>query len=448
MSGCSFLDSNYVKPTVNLPNKWAAQDPGTKINTQVNLPDLAWWQEFDDPVLANLIKVALEHNNQVQIALANLDYAKGQLKQVQLNWLPNLSFLAGYSSFPAFGGIDYFFGLMPSYTLNIFAQLKQQKQAKYLVEASTYAKDSARLTVIGQVAASYFSLSAQTEQRQLYQQLLADMTKQLTLYQSQFKSGLIDLSKIDDLQSQIKQVKAQTNIVEHNWIVSQNALRFLANQNPGPVELTKGFSQLDGNKIVLGTLPLNVVNNRPDVKHAEAMLKAASANIGLAHSQLLPSVNLASFFLDSTHSLTKAGTPTNLNQAYATLPILNAPALGQIAASNASFKAAYYEYVQTIRGVLRDVDNDLSAHNWYSQQFKDNLSAMAELVNSCKLEQSRYKNGISSRIEVVNCQIKIDSLALTLNQNKLQLLMTIVALYQDLAGGYNAAPNGQINKKH
>ena len=76
--------------------------------------------------------ISFANNNQLQIAAANTDFANAQLKSIEFAWIPNLSFLTGYSSFPAMGSLGYFYGGMASYSLNVFQQIKAQEQAKYI----------------------------------------------------------------------------------------------------------------------------------------------------------------------------------------------------------------------------------------------------------------------------------------------------------------------------
>src|SRR5690242_14079510 len=87
LSACS--GPQYTKPPVNVPTHWTHQN--TTTHKKVNLAELAWWQQFQNPELNQLIQTGLRQNNQVSLALANLEYAKAQLKQVKLAWLPGIN---------------------------------------------------------------------------------------------------------------------------------------------------------------------------------------------------------------------------------------------------------------------------------------------------------------------------------------------------------------------
>lgn len=418
------------KPPVNVPMQW---QNSISINDNVIFPELAWWKSYHDPQLNLLIQEGLKNNNDVNIAMANLEHAKAELKQVQLNWIPGLSLLTGYSEMPNLGDPGYFWGLFPLYTINVFEQIKQQESAEDQVEASQYAKDSVRLTVIGQISGAYFTLLAQTQALDYYHALLSNNQKLLKMYQTQYQSGLISQDDIDQQASTIKLIQSKIAITEHNIFVSKNALHYLLNQNPGNMRVGNHFNAIDSNTIIPGNLPATVLRNRPDVQKSKAVLKMANANIGVAESQLLPSVRLDVFAGDASYMNNGFFT---LNEALTKIPVLKPTVFGQIQASQAVYKAAYIGYIDTIRKALRDVNNDLSAYSTYSRQLENNQLAWKYENQQCQLVNSRYKQGIDSQVEVLQCQIKLNEFLLMLNQNKLEKMMTIVALYQDLGGGY------------
>ncbi|KTD09175.1 outer membrane efflux protein [Legionella gratiana] len=433
LQGCSSSQHNHDESKLQVPAKWPQQPAQVKMDDRIDLPDMAWWRQLNNPELNHSIQQALHNNNSVHIAAANLQYAQAQLKQVKLNWIPGMSILSGYSQMPNLGDPGAFLALFPQYVLNIFQQIKQQKSAQYQVEASSYAQDGVRLTLIGQVSASYFTLLAQRQAQQIYQRLVHDENKLMSLYQSQYRAGLIAKDKIDTLASQIKQTQSQYVMTQHNIIVSQNALHFLLNQNPGPFSLKASFNQLDDLKIIPGNLPATVLKNRPDVREAEAKLKVANVDIGVARANLLPSVRLDSLLGFSQ----KTKGAFALNEAYLNTPAINPPVFGLIQASKARSLAVYYAYVETIKKALQEVDNALSAYSAYSDQLLQNQSGFLDEKKHCALVDSRYSRGIVSLSEVVSCQIKLDYYELVINHNKLEKMLALVVLFQDLGGGYH-----------
>lgn len=432
-SGCFLTGPTYHRPSVPVPTKWSAVKNVT-IKDNSNLPHLKWWRDFQSEELNTLIQKALVSNNQLNQALANIEYAHSELNQVKLDWLPSMSLFGGLSQFPMYGNPGTFLVAFPVYALNVIQQYYQQKSAQAMFEASVYAKDSARLTVISQVAASFFTLIAQKEAIILYKKLIHDYAIYVNLVKSQYRHGLTSEDTIEQLNSQIKQIQSLMDITKHNTIVSTNALRYLLNENPGNIRVKTSFPSIDTNKVIPANLPTQVLQNRPDIRQAEATLKAANAHVGAISATLLPSVSLGGYLGYAQ----RFKNPTILGQAFLSGPVIDLPIFAAIHAGKAQYKALCIQYVDTIRQALRDVDNDLSAYSAYSNQLSHNSEAFEDERRRCRLVSARFRNGLSSQLDVMKCQIKLDQFALVINQYKLTKMLTIVTLYQDLAGGYRA----------
>ena len=75
LTGCGLLGPDYVKPQVNSPQKWSADDKNIHIES-TNLAEMAWWKKFNDPQLNQLIESALQNNNNLQMAMGNIMQAQ------------------------------------------------------------------------------------------------------------------------------------------------------------------------------------------------------------------------------------------------------------------------------------------------------------------------------------------------------------------------------------
>ena len=115
---------------------------------------------------------------------------------------------------------------------------------------------------------------------------------------------------------------------------------------------------------------------------------------------------------------------------------INPSTFGQIEAQKGAYQAQVYRYIQTVRKILKDVDNDFSANRQYSSNYQNTQQAWNDLAKQYKLQQGLYQTGIMSYTQLLTSKIQLDNLAITVNQAKLQQAMTVVNLYQDLAGGY------------
>ena len=101
-TSCAYFSNENPPASPPATDNWNAKDSLYKTDT-TNLPYLAWWKKFNDPTLNQLIESGLVNNNSIRISMGNVEAAQGELKRVELNWVPSLSTNAGYSSFPNLG---------------------------------------------------------------------------------------------------------------------------------------------------------------------------------------------------------------------------------------------------------------------------------------------------------------------------------------------------------
>ncbi|STY29878.1 outer membrane efflux protein [Legionella wadsworthii] len=405
----------------------------TKDYKPVNhLPYIAWWQQFHDLELNHLIEAGLKNNMDVHIAIGNLQQAQGELKQVKLSWLPLVQLFAGYSTNPALGAPGAFYGVWPYYFVNIMKLYTQQKQAKFNVEIRRAAVDGMRLALIGQIASSYFTLMAQLEQLKLLQQLDKDLKSLIRLSQGEIKIGLENDINLAQLQTDERLIVAQMKPVLSNIVLSQNALRYLINENPGPIKNKNNFAQLDFSQIKPGSLPASVLNNRPELKMAFYALKASRTGIQLAYSDFFPGLQLDDFIgevhLPNSHLAQATDAYVNWTIAPSTL--------GAIAASKGAYHAKIAEFNKILRRILQEVDNDFAANRRLNEKYKTYLYAERDYRHKYNLQQGLLKTGLISYKQLLESKIYLDNLALSTNQVKLEVAMSLVVLYQDLAGGY------------
>lgn len=402
-----------------------------------NLPYVAWWQKFHDIKLNGLIEAGLNNNRDIQIALGNLQQAQGELRQIKLSWIPLVQLYGGYSTNPALGSPGAFYGVWPSYVLNLMQLYTQQKQATHHVHYQSAALEGVRLAVIGQVASAYFTLMAQLEQLRLLNQLDLDLKSLIALSQQEITIGLENELVLAQLQSDERLIAAQMKPILHNITFSENALRYLINENPGSVPTRNHFIDLDFTQFKPGSLPASVLNNRPDMKMAEYALKASHAGVLVAFSNFFPALQLDDFLGETRRP---KGGFAQTTDAYGTWTI--APSnFGTIKATKGAYNAKSAEFTKTIRRILKEVDNDYSANKRMNEQFTAYLHAEEAYRHKYRLQQGLLLTGLISYKELVQSKLYLDNLALTTNQSKLQLAMSLVVLYQDLAGGYAWQPD-------
>ncbi len=428
--GLSCCHKHVVKRHMDVPTSFPSSSPAYKPIS--DLPQTLWWHQFNDLELNHLIDEGLTCNRDIHIAIGNLQEAKGVLKEVNLSWIPTVQLWGGYSTNPALGIPGKFYAAWPYYTLNIMQLYSQNKQATFNLKYYQAAVEGVRLTVIGQIATAYFTLMAQWEQLKLLQQLDNDVNSLIRLSQKDLYIGLGNELSVAQLQSDEQLIRSKFHSIKENITACENALHYFVNENPGHLRNKHNFSQIDFSRIKPGSLPVDVLNNRPDMKMAEYALKAAHANVSVAYSNFFPVMQLDDFVGEVDDPEKKL---VDVVDAYGVIH-LAASNLGRIAASQGKRTAALAEFQKTVKRILKEVDTDYDSNKQKNQRFLDYKSALHVYQKKYTLQRGLFKTGLISYAELLQSKIYLDNLALDVNMAKLDLALSLVMLYQDLAGGY------------
>ena len=85
IAGCT-LGPDYARPKVDVPANFRFAD------TEVSqVASAGWWEQFNDPVLNDLIATALANNKDVKVAAARVDQFRAQFVQARSQLFPQAS---------------------------------------------------------------------------------------------------------------------------------------------------------------------------------------------------------------------------------------------------------------------------------------------------------------------------------------------------------------------
>ena len=400
------------------------------------LPYQAWWQDFRDPQLNKLIDKALLYNNDITIAKQSIHVAQAELQTIRLNWLPGVEALAGFSKNPALGNPGLFYGIVPSYYLNFFTLYFQQKTAEFTLKRSKAYSLGVRLTVLGQVVGSYFSLLAWQHQLELLNQIETDANELLTSVAVAKTQGLANELQLLTIRSQLQEVRGLQKQVQNNMVASGNSLHYLINEPPGEFELHRSFISLPSKAVPLSKINTQVIIHRPDVMVAWSSFQAACSGVTVSETQLLPSVTL-DYFSGRASFHGRLKTPkryASYTDVYATLN-LSPTLFGIILTSKAIFKKSLAEYNNVIQNSLRLIANSIDANQNFMAKYREDQQALDSLIKRYQLQQKLYHKGLISHNDLLYGRIEIKQQDFKLTISKLEQLLSVVTLYQELAGG-------------
>lgn len=465
LGGCSFFSPKYEQPKIDEPQQWQHLNETTQMQN-IQMDQLAWWEQFNDPMLDQLITLA--NNNQLQVALGKIAEAKATISRVNASWLPTVGIggggFVGQTFSPSFSNESgnpllnnvnpngsqnfdgYSAGFVPSYTLNIMAQLKAKDAAELNLHMQESIKDATRLAIISQVSGSYLSLMGMIQQRQILEQEIMIAEKLREYAQQQYQNGSTSQLSVLGVEQMIANLKANIPNIDHNITQLQNALQVLTNQNPNTLIPDQSFADLDMNQAIPVNIPSQVLATRPDVAIAEYQLKLANANIALARSRYFPTISLTAMLGTASAGLSNLfslGTNFWATQLAAGLPVFD-PSIGaDTDKAKAQYYQAYYHYIDTVRSAFANVDNALSHNTTLRETTEQYQHALEQAQMQTDIGTKQYALGAISPAELIAMQMNAIEMASKLNQAKIKQVNSIVEVYQALGGGYAVGNNDE-----
>ena len=277
---------------------------------------MKWSDVYQDATLQALLKEALTNNYDIRIAATRILQANANLGITRANQFPTVGgsgSIQNIQSIPLFTGSPWVdtLGLQMNYIVDFWGQYRRATEAaRANLLASQYAQNVVQITLISEVASSYFALRQYDAQLKVSEQTVDADKEILRLNTINFKGGYYSLSDVDQALLLVQQAEAE--VISLNQLIPQteNALSILLGRNPGPI--ARGLNLVDQPHLpdVPAGLPSTLLERRPDVREAEEALVAANANVGVAKAAFFPQISLTGSFGASSTALTSflAGT--------------------------------------------------------------------------------------------------------------------------------------------
>ncbi len=419
--------------SVHVPNHWPhAKEIATK--KIINLSKTAWWKQFHDARLNQILSCALKNNNDLNISIQKIYQAQAELKTVQLSWIPGFPIIGGFSQLPIYGNPGTFLIAAPDYLLNILQFYQKQKAAHAKMVASVHVRNAVRLSVIYQVISSYMTLLSDHEAFFLIKNLIKNLEIKLQLEKQRFRSGIVSMDSILMTERTIHLMHARLAKIKEQIVKNENILHYLMNENPGEITTHQKFSKLNDQLPIPLHAPLCIIENRPDIQESQFHLLEMKHQYQASIAELFPNITLGGFFGYGRYM----DGPINAPNATISLNNLIPALYGHISYQHVSFQKARVQYIRTVKRALKDIDTDLMRLGSDAKQLQEIDEAYQNIKNQCRLNAKRSQYGIASDLQLLDCRIEQYQLALVKNQRKLYKMLSINQLFNDLAVGYHA----------
>lgn len=448
-AGCTI--ASPVAEAPRLPQGWSAPLPHGGELAGLG----AWWSQFDDPLLVELVESAQREHGSVATAAARIAETRAALRGAGASNWPQVGANANLRRSEAVAGVPFSkmtttsIGLDASWEIDLFGYTRNQVAAAGArADAAVSGWHDARVSLAAEVAANYAGLRSCEGLLQVYEQDSASQARTAELtrlkveagFESPANGALADASAADAASRRDAQ-RAECALVVKALVAltafDEPALRSRLAANTARLAQPAAFA--------VAAVPAQWVAQRPDLASLERELAAAAAEVGAARANLYPRLSITGSIAAST--IRFAGSTTR-GTDWSIAPSLFAPLLdggrraAEVDAARARFDAARAEYVQRVRNAVREVEEALVRLDSANRREADAQRAARGYRAHFDAAQSRWDIGVGSLLDLEDARrLALAAEAGVINLRR-ERVAAWIALYKSLGGGWRDERTG------
>lgn len=459
---------NFVSPSAPQTEKFTADEQpqntgavdikGGEEQTLFSGRDLPaeWWELFQSPALTALVKEGLANNPDLQAAEAALRQAEANYRASRSNLLPSIdgNFSASRENISnksfGFGSGDagdtaynlYNTSVTVSYGLDIFGRARRANEAlDALIDYQTYQREAAYLTLTANIVTMALQEASLRGQILATEEIISAERKQLDLLQKQLDFGAVAKSEVLQQVTNVAQSEATLPPLQKQLAQTRHLLSTLTGKMPNEdVGTIFTLDSLQLPQEIPLSLPSQLVAQRPDIKAAEALMKQANAQVGLATANMLPQITLSGSYGSGASQFDDLLTPGSAFWSLGTgilQPLFHGgELLSRRKAAQAGYDQTAAQYRSVVLGAFREVADALRALQLDTDALKAKLAAEQSAKTSLELTRSQYQAGAVSTVNVLTAEQAYEQSRIALVQAQVQRYTNTVALFQALGGGW------------
>jgi multidrug efflux system outer membrane protein len=417
--------------------------------------EAAWWRQFGDPVLDDLVSRALEGDLDLRMAVARVREARALFRDARLDYAPAVTAHGGYQKqdAPLQGTTQsveleaYELGFDASWELDLFGRVRHGvSAARADAEAAEAQLRDAQVQVAAEVAREYFNLRGAQQRLAVAERNLDNQREALRLTRVRLELGAGDELDVQSASARLMQTEATVPPLITAERAAAYRLAVLLGLRPGSLqaELVAVPVTPRVTGFAIGE-PYELLRRRPDVRAAERALAAQTARVGMATADLYPRLDITGFFGFVSGSASALGDSDT--RAWIVAPTLTwsafdlGSARARLAASEAQADAQLAVYEKTVLLALEETQNSFVA--W--EQDQKRLAALVAQADASRraaeLARIRYREGAVDFLRLLDAERTVLEAEDTVTLAEAELNIDVVAIYKALGGGWEAAPD-------
>jgi multidrug efflux system outer membrane protein len=450
LAGCAFAP-DATTPSVTLPADYppaGAAAPGTAEAIGAD-----WWTLFGEPSLDALVAATLQHNTDLRSAAARVDETAAVLGLARAAQWPGLDLQGNVTRSRSStlndqpvppGGPEattHRLVLSSAFEIDLWGRLRNATaaaQAQLL--GAEHARDAVRIALAAATVQAWFGVRALDAQLAVLDVQEKAREQSLALVERRFSGGVASSLEPAQARAALAALRAQRPELQRQRALLVNQIGVLTGTPGGAVDAAS--AALPAPLVPPAGLPSGLLQRRPDVRQAEAALRAAQAQVAVARAAVFPTLSLTGTFGQQSADLVdllKAGARTWSIGPSLLLPLFdggrNAARTAQAQAQAEQAAIGYQRAAQIAYREVADALANGAAGAEAAVQVEAQFQAAAEAL---RIAERRHAAGYSSYLEVLDAQRGVQDSELARLRTQQARLDASVALVKALGGGWRA----------
>ena len=443
----------YLRPVGPVEPEWIdADDPQVRSNCDV---ETQWWRQFNDPVLDQLVLQAYEQNLSLREAGFRVLASRAAYNITVGGFLPQSQrAVAEYARWQLSNNVEAFenlsippfslwqTGFNLSWELDLWGKIRRRIEsaaAEYQATVEEY--DGVLVTLIADVADRYVDHRVARKQVRDLQRLAGIQRDSLRVAIDRFEGGVTSELDVSQARLNLARTEALIPVYERQGRLAANALCLLLGIPPEDLALRLGEGQIPTVPMSLAIgIPADLLRRRPDVRQAERLLAAQSAQIGVAEAELYPSFSINGYlgvYANEIGQLFESDSQYGFVAPVVDWKILNyGRLLNNIRQQDARFQGLSAAYQQTVLRAGREAEDGIITTIKARVAADKQQEAVTAASRSAELVEIQYKEGASDFNRVFVVQQTQVTEEVRLNDNLGSVAKGMITIYRALGGGW------------
>ena len=403
-----------------------------------------WWSHFNDPLLSQLIGLALKSNTSIRTSQAALQQSRA-LSDVNHSALwPGVS-VSGTAQRSANDVVSvnnsFKAGLDAHWELDVFGANQSTLNASQAdAQAAEASLADVQVSVAAEVALAYIQLRGLQAQFTIAKTNLASQQETLQITDWRSQAGLVTSLEVEQARTATEQTLAQIPLLIAGIAKTRHSLAVLTGQRPLELdELLQATQPVPKPPLELAqNIAAQTLRQRADVRAAEHRISAALARVKAVDAARYPGFSLGGSL--GLSSLTLAGLTQGATLASSLLGSISVPLFdagaAKVLAQEAVLEQARAAYQNTVLTALKDVEDALVSLNNDLTRLTHLQNASVAADNAALLARQRYASGLIDFQTVLQTQRTLLGAQDSVVSATADISADHVRLYKALGGGW------------